>query len=83
MKAFDPNDARAVTVTLHRSARQRMDRLTDELAEVNEVWFRDMTPAEIHQFSKYIERVLNCFDDAYEKASDKFRSPLNRSGDLI
>ena len=83
VKALDPNDARAVTVTLHRSARQRIDRLTEELAEVNDAWFRDMTPAEIQQFSKYLERVLDGFDAAYKKASDKFQSPLNRGRDFI
>ena len=72
VKALDHNDARAVTVTLHRSARQRIDRLTEELAEVNDAWFRDMTPAEIQQLSKYLERMLDGFDAAYKKASDKF-----------
>jgi DNA-binding MarR family transcriptional regulator len=78
VKALDPNDARAVTVTLHRSARQRIDRLTEELAEVNDAWFRDMTPAEIQQLSKYLERMLDGFDAAYKKASDKFQFPLSR-----
>ena len=82
VKSIDPSDARAVTLTLHRSARQRIDRLTEELADVNDIWFRDMTPTEIHQFSKYLERVLDGFDTAYQKAADKFRIPLNRSHDF-
>jgi DNA-binding MarR family transcriptional regulator len=78
VKAIDPSDARAVTLTLHRSAWQRIDRLTEELAEVNDVWFRDMSPAEIHQLSKYLERILDSFDVAYQRAWEKFQSPLNR-----
>jgi DNA-binding MarR family transcriptional regulator len=82
VKAIDPSDARAVTLTLHRSARQRIDRLTEELAEINDVWFRDMAPTEIQQFSKYLERMLDGFDAAYQKASEKFQIPLNRNHDL-
>jgi len=82
VKAIDPSDARAVTLTLHRSARQRIDRLTEELVEVNDVWFRDMGPAEIHQLSKYLERILDGFDAAYQRAWEKFQSPLNREHDL-
>lgn len=78
VKAIDPSDARAVTLTLHRSARQRIDRLTEELLEVNDLWFRDMNPAEIHQLSEYLERVLGGFDAAYRRAWEKFRSPLTR-----
>jgi len=82
VKAIDRSDARVVTVTLHRSARQRIDRLTEELAEVNDVWFRDMAPEEIHQLSKYLERVLDGFDAGYQRASEKFQSRLNRNYDL-
>ena len=73
VKAIDPGDARAVTLTLHRSARQRIDRLTEELVEVNDVWFRDMGPAEIHQLSKYLERILDGFDAAYQRGWEKFQ----------
>jgi DNA-binding MarR family transcriptional regulator len=82
VKAIDPSDARAVTLTLHRSARQRIDRLTEELADVNDIWFRDMTPTEIHQLSRYLERVLDGFDAAYQRAADKFRMSLNRDHDV-
>jgi DNA-binding MarR family transcriptional regulator len=82
VKAIDRSDARAVTLTLHRSARQRIDRLTEELAGVNDVWFRDMSPAEIHQLSKYLERILDGFDAAYQRAWEKFQSPLNRGHNL-
>jgi DNA-binding MarR family transcriptional regulator len=82
VKALDPSDARAVTLTLHRSARQRIDRLTEELVEINDVWFRDMAPAEIQQLSKYLERLLDGFDAAYQKASDKFETPLSRNRDF-
>jgi DNA-binding MarR family transcriptional regulator len=83
VKAIDPADARAVTLTLHRSARQRIDRLTEELLEINDVWFRDMAPGEIHQLSKYLERVLDGFDAAYQKAQDKLQSPLSRRRDFV
>jgi DNA-binding MarR family transcriptional regulator len=82
VKAIDQSDARAVTLTLHRSARQRIDRLTEELGEINDVWFRDMAPAEIQQLSKYLERILDGFDAAYQKASDKFQRPLNQISDF-
>jgi DNA-binding MarR family transcriptional regulator len=82
VKAIDRSDARAVTLTLHRSARQRIDRLTAELVEVNDVWFRDMDSAEIHQFSKYLERILDGFDAAFQRAWEKFQSPSNRGHDL-
>jgi DNA-binding MarR family transcriptional regulator len=72
VKAIDPGDARAVTLTLHRSARQRIDNLTKELIDVNDVWFRDMDAAEIQQLCQYLERVLDNFDAAYHKARDKF-----------
>jgi DNA-binding MarR family transcriptional regulator len=76
VKAIDPRDGRAVTLTLHRSARQRIDRLTEELVEVNDVWFRDMAPEEIRQLSEYLGRVLDGYDSAYQRAWEKFRSPL-------
>jgi DNA-binding MarR family transcriptional regulator len=82
VKSIDPSDARAVTLTLHRSARQRIDQLTEELVEVNDVWFRDMSPQEIHRLSEYLGRVLDGFDSAYQRASEKFQSPLNRGHDL-
>jgi DNA-binding MarR family transcriptional regulator len=82
VKAIDPSDARAVTLTLHRSARQRIDELTDELMEINDVWFRDMAPAEIQQFSEYLERLLDGFDAAYQKASEKFKPAFNRHRDF-
>jgi DNA-binding MarR family transcriptional regulator len=78
VKAIDQRDARAVTLTLHRSARQRIDRLTEDLVEVNDVWFRDMNAAEIQTLSRYLERVLDGFDAAYQRAGEKLKSPLNR-----
>ena len=78
VKVIDQSDARAVTLTLHLSARQRIDRLTEELVEVNDVWFREMTPNQILQLSDYLERVLDGFDSAYQRAWGKFRPPLNR-----
>lgn len=77
VKAIDPSDARAVKLKLHRSARQRMDRLTEELVDVNDIWFRDMSPAEIQKFSDYLRQVLDNFDDAYQRASEKFRAPMS------
>jgi DNA-binding MarR family transcriptional regulator len=82
VKTIDTSDARAVTLSLHRSARQRIDRLTEELIDVNDIWFRDMGPAEINQLSKYLERILDGFDAAYQRAWEKFHSPLSRGHDL-
>jgi DNA-binding MarR family transcriptional regulator len=74
VKAIDPRDARAVTLTLHRSARERLDRLTKDLIDVNDVWFRDMSAAEIHQFSEYLERSLDGFDAGYQRAVEKLQT---------
>jgi DNA-binding MarR family transcriptional regulator len=82
VKAIDQRDARAVTLTLHRSARQRIDRLTEELLEVNDVWFRDMSPQEIYELSEYLTKVLDGFDSAYQRAWEKFHSPLKRGHDF-
>jgi len=82
VKAIDPTDARAVTLTLHRSARQRIDRLTEELVEVNDVWFRDMNAEDIQLLYQYLEQVLDGFDSAYQRAWEKLRSPLNRDRDF-
>jgi DNA-binding MarR family transcriptional regulator len=82
VKAIDRRDARAVTLTLHRSARQRIDRLTEELLEVNDVWFRDMSPQEIYLLSEYLTKVLDGFDSAYQRAWEKFHSPLKRGHDF-
>ena len=82
VKTIDQSDARAVTLTLHRSARQRIDRLTEELVEVNDAWFRDMAPQEIQRLSGYLERLLDGFDSAYQRAWEKFHSPLKRGHDL-
>jgi DNA-binding MarR family transcriptional regulator len=73
VKAIDPTDARAVTLKLHRTARQRIDRLTEELIEVNDIWFRNLEPAEISRMSGYLEHVLDSFEPAYQKASERFR----------
>jgi len=72
IKAIDPSDARAVTLRLHPSARKRIDKLTAELREVNDVWFQDMTAAEIQLLIVFLERVLNGFDAAYQRAKEKF-----------
>ena len=82
VKTIDQSDARAVTLTLHRSARQRIDRLTEDLVEVNNAWFRDMTPQEVQRLSGYLERLLDGFDSAYQRACEKFHSPLKRGRDF-
>lgn len=82
VKAIDPTDARAVTLKLHRSARQRIDRLTEELIEVNDIWFRNLEPAEISRLSQYLEHVLDSFDSTYQKASEKLRPTLSGGHNL-
>ena len=47
IKTIDPSDARAVTLRLHSAARKRIDMLTSELREINDVRFQEMTAAEI------------------------------------
>jgi DNA-binding MarR family transcriptional regulator len=72
IKTIDPSDARAVTLRLHSAARKRIDKLTAELREVNDIWFKEMTASEIQLLIVFLERVLNGFDAAYQKAKEKF-----------
>ena len=74
IKTLDPQDQRAVTLRLHRTARKRLDKLTDELGDVNDVWFKEMTAAEIQVLITFLKRVLNGFDGALVKAKEKFSS---------
>jgi DNA-binding MarR family transcriptional regulator len=69
-KTNDPNDARAVTLRLRPNARKRIDRLTTELREINELWFQKMKASEVSQLMKFLERTLDNFDAAYAKARD-------------
>ncbi len=80
IKAIDPSDARAVTLRLHPAGRKRIDKLTDELREVNDVWFQEMTGAEIQMLIIFLERVLNGFDGAFHRAKEKF-PPQTERGD--
>lgn len=72
VKAIDRSDARAVTLRLHSSARKRMDRLTIDLKEVNDIWFHDLSAAEMQLLKTCLERVLNGFDAAFQKARETF-----------
>jgi DNA-binding MarR family transcriptional regulator len=74
VKAIDPSDARAVTLRLHSSARKRMDRVTLDLREVNDLWFHELNAAEMQLLKVYLERILNGFDGAYQKAREVFQS---------
>ena len=74
VKAIDRSDARAVTLRLHSSARRRMDRLTVDLKEVNDIWFDELNGAEMQLLKTCLERVLNGFDAAYQKAGETFRT---------
>jgi DNA-binding MarR family transcriptional regulator len=74
VKAIDRSDARAVTLRLHSSARKRMDRLTVDLKEVNDIWFHELNAAEMQLLKTCLELVLNGFDAAYQKAGETFRS---------
>jgi DNA-binding MarR family transcriptional regulator len=71
-KADHPSDARGVTLRLSSDATKRIDALTAELREINELWFAEMTTAEIKSLIVYLDKVLDGFDPAYERARDKF-----------
>jgi DNA-binding MarR family transcriptional regulator len=73
VKAAHPNDARSVTLRLNAEARERIDQLTFELREVNELWFGEMTTAEIKSLIGYLEHVLDGFDRAYDEAREKLQ----------
>lgn len=77
-KAEHPHDARAVTLRLNPEARLRIDRLTSELREINEIWFAQMTTAEIKLLIKYLSHVLDGFDPAYAKAKEKLNARPRR-----
>jgi DNA-binding MarR family transcriptional regulator len=82
IKAMDPSDARAVTLRLHASAKKRMDRLTTDLRGVNDAWFHEFSAAEMQELKIYLDRVLNGFDGAYQKARETFRSVPGQWGDI-
>jgi DNA-binding MarR family transcriptional regulator len=71
-KADHPSDARGVTLRLSPDATKRIDALTVELREINEIWFANMTTAEIKSLIGYLDKVLDGFDPAHERARDKF-----------
>jgi DNA-binding MarR family transcriptional regulator len=78
VKADHPDDARSVTLRLNTEARQRIDQLTYELREINELWFSQMTTAEVKSLIRYLENVLDGFDLAYDKAKEKLRTKPKR-----
>jgi DNA-binding MarR family transcriptional regulator len=78
VKSDHPSDARAVTLKLSAVARRRIDALTTELREINDIWFKEMSTAQIQQLIEYLEAILDGFDAAHEKAKEKFLSK-NRS----
>ncbi len=78
VKTIDPDDARAVTLRLHLSARKRIDRLTEDLGEINDIWFQDMSAADIQLLMVYLGRVLDGFDAAYQRAAEKFPGSTNQ-----
>ena len=73
-----PSDARAVTLRLHSAARKRIDMLTSELREINDVRFQEMTAAEIQLLIVFLERFLAGFDGAYQRAVAKFQARPER-----
>jgi DNA-binding MarR family transcriptional regulator len=81
VKSDHPSDARAVTLKLSASARKRIDALTTELREINDLWFKEMSTTQIQQLIEYLETVLDGFDIAHEKAKEKFQSK-GRSWDV-
>jgi DNA-binding MarR family transcriptional regulator len=78
VKTIDPDDARAVTLRLHLSARKKIDLLTEDLGEINDIWFQDMSAADIQLLMVYLGRVLDGFDAAYQRASEKFPGSADR-----
>ena len=80
-KASIPSDGRAVTLHLSATAKKRMDRLTDDLREINELWFERMSTKEIYSLTKYLEAVLDGFDSAHELAKRKL-IPKSRDADV-
>lgn len=72
IKVIHPTDARAVILRLRPAARKRIDILTNKLRDVNEVWFREMTDAEIQLLIVFMERVLTGFDGALQLTKETF-----------
>jgi DNA-binding MarR family transcriptional regulator len=72
-KENHPSDARGVTLRLSSVATKRIDELTRELREINEIWFAELSTQEIISLIGYLDKVLDGFDSAYERARDKFR----------
>ncbi len=71
-KSDDPSDARGVTLRLSADATRRIEALTQELREINELWFAQMTTAEIRSLIGYLDKVLDGFEPAFERVREKF-----------
>ncbi len=71
-KADHPSDARGVTLRLSSAATKRIDQLTKELREINDIWFAEMSTKEINFLIGYLGKILDGFDSAYERTRDKF-----------
>jgi hypothetical protein len=52
--------------------------LTEDLGEINDIWFQDMSAADIQLLMVYLGRVLDGFDAAYQRASEKFPGSTDR-----
>jgi len=75
-KAGDPEDSRAVSLTLTDQTRERLAAFAPHIRTVNDRWFEGTTKEEITAVGEFLRRMVRQYDSASLKARDV--TPNNR-----
>ena len=69
-KKTDPDDSRAVSLSLTNGARKKLAAFAPFLRAVNDRWFDGMTRSEFEAVGKFLQRIVRQYDGANAKALD-------------
>jgi len=69
-KRTDPDDSRAVSLSLTEDAQEKLAAFAPFLCAVNDRWFDGMTRAEFAAVGKFLQRIVRQYDGANAKALD-------------
>ncbi len=69
-KASDPEDSRAVSLTLTEQTRDRLAAFAPHLRAVNDRWFEGATKEEVTAVGVFLRRMVRQYDSASLKARD-------------
>ena len=69
-KKTDPDDSRAVSLSLTSGARKKLATFAPFLRAVNDRWFDGMTRREFEAVGKFLQRIVRQYDGANAKALD-------------